>query len=136
VSAGLPFFSDAWCAEALTAANACDEFQQGLVEPDSFNATITFVCTDRDDLASRVEFTAGQATRWTSGTSNDDSGAWLRAPLQVWCAAGEGEAELSRLLVGRGVKLRDTRRKAIASNYRALDALVASWALIPTNWEI
>lgn len=65
-----------------------------------------------------------------------DEATALQAPLDVWRRCAEGEDEISRLLITRKVKLRDTRQKSVACNYRAVDALVRAWAQVPTDWDV
>lgn len=135
----LTFFSAQWCEEALRVLNADDAFRDGLVDASRFDTPLMFECTDRPGVGSRVDFREGEATTWTDGTAwgtVDRTGATFSAPLEIWRSVAEGERDASLLVMERKIKLKDTKKQTMASNYRAVDALFKSWGELATDWSI
>ena len=129
----LRLFSDSWCHAALDAAADSVDLRHGMADPDTFDIVLAFACTDRD-ATSWVRFHNGQITEWRPGAPPTESRvAHLTAPAKIWCSAADHDDVATNLVLGRKIKLRDTRN-AVASNYQALDALLASWGDIDTDW--
>jgi hypothetical protein len=130
----LPLFGPEWCAKALEVANDTPDIVAGSADPTGFQAVWALECTDRIDVASWVEFRAGRVYRWESGPVTVEGYRTVaRAPVAVWRSAAQGEENGTDLLLGHHIKVKDPRNR-IASNYRAFDALLASWIDIPTLW--
>ncbi|MGQ0845567.1 MAG: hypothetical protein ACT4QF_15700 [Sporichthyaceae bacterium] len=135
----LTFFSEQWCAEALRVVNADDAIREGLVDASGFDVPLMFECSDHAGVGSRMEFVGGEATAWTSGTDwgvVDRTGATFSASLEIWRGVAEGERDASLLLMERKLRLKDTKRQAMAANYRAVDALFKSWGELATDWNL
>jgi hypothetical protein len=129
----LGLFSDSWCRAAVDAAADSTDLRGGMADPDTFDIVLAFTCTDRD-ARSWVRFHAGQITEWRPGPPPEETRvAHLSAAAKIWCSAADHDELATNLLLSRRIKLRDTRN-AVVSNYRALDALLASWGDIPTDW--
>lgn len=132
----IPFCSAGWCREALIAAGESADVRDGMVDAAAFDLTLTFDCTDRD-VASTVTFAAGVVRGWVPGPADRSvRPAILRATLDTWRAAAEGERDATALLLAGKIRLKDTRNLAVAANYRVLDALVASWLHVATDWDV
>ena len=135
----LRFFSDQWCAEALQVVNADPAVRGGLVDAARFDTPLLFACTDRPGVGSRLAFSAGEVTEWTSGTdwgTVDRTAATFSAPLAIWRTVAEGERSATLLVMERKLTLKDTKHQAMAANYRAVDALFLSWSEIATDWDL
>ncbi|MGQ0843848.1 MAG: hypothetical protein ACT4QF_06905 [Sporichthyaceae bacterium] len=135
----LTFFSAQWCAEALRVVNTNDGIREGLVDPSSFNTPVMFECSDHAGVGSRMDFASGEVTAWTAGTawgSVDRTGATFSAPLETWRSVVEGERDATLLLMERKLKLKDTKKQAMAANYRAVDAMFKSWGELDTDWDL
>ncbi len=130
-----PFCSAAWCHEALLAAGEAGDVRDGMVDSGAFDLALTFACTDFA-VASTVTFAGGDVRGWAPGPAAPGiRPAILRATLDTWRAAAEGERDATALLLAGKIRLKDTRKLAVAANYRALDALVASWVHVDTDWD-
>lgn len=135
----LTFFSAQWCAEALRVVNADEAVRDGMVDAGRFDTALMFECSDRPGVGSRMDFVAGEVTSWTSGTdwgSVDRTGATFSAPLEIWRSVAGGERDATLLVMERKLKLKDTKKQAMAANYRAVDALFQSWGELDTDWNL
>ncbi len=129
----LPLFSAAWCTAAVQAAADSVDLRPGMADPESFDIVLAFSCTDAEP-ACWARFRSGNVEQWEPGpppTGTDI--AQLSAPVKIWCAAADHDEVATNLLLSRKIKLRDTHN-TVTSNYQALDALLASWYDIPTDW--
>lgn len=132
----LKFFSEEWCAAALVIANSYEDLPKGLADPDSFTLSLAFECNDSPGTSSWARFEAGKVTAWHSGLEVPTGAcATVRAAVDTWRAAAEGEEYGTDLLLGHKIKLKDTKNK-VTYNYAAFEALLASWGRIPTDWKV
>ncbi|MGQ0465716.1 MAG: hypothetical protein ACT4QG_10400 [Sporichthyaceae bacterium] len=133
MSEELPLFSTEWCAAAVRAAADSVDLRPGMADPESFDIVLAFSCTDAEP-ACWARFRSGRVEQWEPGPPPTGPGvARLSAPIKTWCAAADHDEVATNLLLGRKIKLRDTHN-TVTSNYQALDALLASWYDIDTDW--
>lgn len=135
MSDDLSLFSADWCAAAAAAAAASVDLRPGMADPETFDLVLAFSCTDAP-AASWVRFRSGYVEEWRPGAPSAQQGfAHLQAPVATWCAAADRDDDATNLLLRRKIKLRDSHN-AVVSNYRALDALLASWGDLDTEWAV
>lgn len=132
----MKFFSAEWCNQAAQVANESADFRHGLADPAGFTLIVGFSCTDATDTASWAGFENGVIQTWRPGPVEVERGvATLRAALATWRMAADGEQYFTDLLLGHKIKLKDLRNR-VTYNYGAFDELLASWAHLPTDWEV
>lgn len=134
---GYPFFSQAWCDAATTAANANEAMYQGFKDAASFTNRMAFGTLGRDDLITHVEWQAGRILSWTP-PQFDESDLWviINADLPTWQECADGVSDGRKMLMAGRLKLAKGPITAAIENADALNNLLLSWGQVDTDWNV
>jgi len=133
-----PFFSPAWCDEALVAENAATkEIYKRFRKPAEFTHVLALEVTDRPGVLSHVEYVEGRAVAWLSGPYDEDK-VWARfsGNLDAWRTAADGEAKASNLVMAGKLKLTKGAMKDALENAAPFDRLVQCFGAVATDWDV
>ncbi|MBF6071702.1 hypothetical protein [Nocardia farcinica] len=133
----LKFFSQEWLDAAIVAVNDNPEVRQGFKNPDTFTNKMEFGTLDRGGVVSHLEWDRGRVVSWTTRTF-EEAELWLiiNGSLQTWQDAASGAELGGKLLLAGKIKFAKGPMTAAIENAGALNAFLATWGQVPTDWNV
>lgn len=133
----LKFFSQEWLDAALEAVNDNPAVRAGFKDADSFTNKMQFGTNGHDDLVSHLEWDQGRLVSWTTPKFDEDE-LWLviNGGLDTWQTAAAGKEQGGRLLLAGKMKFAKGPMSAAIENAEALNAFLATWGRVPTDWNV
>ena len=133
----VPFFSQAWCDEAMAACNASEAMYKGFKDPSTFTNRMAFGVMGRDDLVTHLEWKEGRIISWSPATF-DESDLWLiiNATIPTFRQAAEGQSEGGKLLMAGKIKFAKGPMSAAIENGAAFNNFLLAWGQPDTDWDV
>jgi hypothetical protein len=136
VSEQLKFFSDDWCAAALSCRDGDGE-RKVTKNPDSFTHVLAFEVTDRPELVTHMQYVAGHAVKFSATDLVEEDQVWARfkAKAEHFREAVEGRTPAANLVMRGSMRLVKGSMKDAIANAEALNVIVRNWGKVPTDWD-
>lgn len=133
----VPFFSQAWCDQALEACNASEAMYQGFKDPATFTNRMAFGVAGRDDLVTHLEWKEARIVSWTPAQFPEDD-LWLviNGDIPTWQKSSSGQVEGGKLLMAGKIKFAKGPMSAAIENAGAFNAFLLAWGQVDTDWDV
>lgn len=130
------FFSKEWCEQAKDAINANKAMYQGFRDPETFTHKMQFDCDDSDAVI-HIEWEKARVVYMGPPTfADEDLFLIIRASVDTWRTAAEGDVEGGKLLMGGKIKFVKGPVSAAVQNAGAFNNFLLAWGEVPTDWAL